>query len=560
MAATGIMTGLLGYSLKKEMLGDSLFYRETATFTYEIYSIASPINPLQIQSGIQNEFRAKYSGDINVRVFNQPSDYSFPNDSLRASKFNVEVQVRSVPASLSTWSSELNSSSGYRGLNEAFFVGSGKDLNDFKEDFSFETSENGVQSFGHNLSFGLRTGTKQAAASIATSIFSGDRDNSFGISNMIGSIGVIADSGTYQNYYTESYDVIRNQYSFSRKRDILPSGVSNYLFNTTHILELADDGIVRVSEKGHVQGKMSFLQAQQGGDSLLGNSYARCSGFYGIYSPLSTNLSSSLNNSPLINTPLKTVRMNNRMSMTSDYEVMYTNNPLYNANAYMQEETMEVSDLDLGIVDLKHSIEFSINRRNSTTNLSNLIDAAVIASPSRASGYFTPAVWPLKQIKKNITWPNRKTKTAKVMVEYSNNPKYFFTINGVSYRVLDYKINRTEPVDIITEYKVINRPTKLSVINYAFQTEKGEIQIVIDASIGRKSDEFATGVGFRTDLGGYIANLYNFAINLFFDDFNGQLPLAFTYYLKDVKYSYGSDTGVLQMTLVFSYSLKKYTS
>lgn len=556
---SGIVTGLLGYSLKKEMLGDSIFYRETSTFTYEIYSVYLQLSPLIIQSGIYTEFRNRYSGDINVKVFNQPGDYLFPNDSIRASKFNVEVQVKSVPNLLSTWVPELLSTSGYRGLDETFFVGSGKNLLDFKENFDFQISENGVQTFNHGVSFGLLTGSRQMASSLAASVFARDKDNSFGISVMVGDISTIANSGTYQNYYTETYDTIRGIYSFNRKRDVLPSGASTYVYNTTHSLDLKEDGIIEISEKGNVKGKLSFAQSQQGADTLISTAYNRCNRFYTIYAPLSTNLSSSNITIGLVNTPIKITRAHNRPAISTDYEITYTNNPLYKNDGTMVQETIDVSDLDIGIVDVKHTIEFNINKRNSTTNLSNLINTAVTDSPPKISGYFTPDIWPLKHIKKQITWPNRKPKAAKVIMEYSNHPKYFVTINGVGYRVLDYKVSRTEPSDIISEYKIINRPTKLSVINYAYQTEKGDLTVSIEAGVGRKSDEFADGIGIRTDLQPYITNLYNLAVSLFFNDFIGEIPLSFTYYLKDIKYNYNSDTGIIQMTVIFSYSIKKYT-
>jgi hypothetical protein len=563
MSATGIMTGLLGYSLKKEMLGDSIFFREKATWLYEIYSLTSNsgLSPFEVQSGVLAEFKSKYSGDINVKVFNQTSDYSFPNDGMRVAKFNVEVEVLFVPSSLSiplsTWSPELASTSGYNGLDNGLFIGSGRNLEDFKESFDFDTSENGVRTYNHSMSFGLKTGTKAEAAAIALHVFARDKDNTFGISTMAGEISTLGDSGVFQSYFTETYDIIRNQYSFGRRREVLPSGASTYVYNTTHTFNMKEDGTVDVTEKGNVKGKIFFSQSQAGAETLIASAFTRCNAFYSIYDQISSPQGDSALPTSLVNSPLKLTRMFNRPSMSTDYEVTYTNSPLYAANGGIVEDTIDVSDSDLGIVSLKHSFDIGFSKRASSTTLSNLIDNAVTTSPTRVSGYFTPAVWPLKHIKKSIVWPNRKSKGAKVLMEYSNHPKYFFTINGVGYRVLEYKISRDEPTDLVSEYKVINRPTKLSVINYAYQTEKGELTVTIDANVGRKSDEFS--VGFRTDLGGYIANLYNYATTMFFDDFIGQIPLAFTYYMKDVKYTYNSDTGTLQMTVVFSYSVKRYT-
>lgn len=558
MAVTsGLITGLVGFSLKKEMMGDAIFFRETSTFSYEIYSTDfSGIHPQTIQNNIFNEFKAKYSGDINVKVFSQPADYLFPNDSIRVAKFLVDVQVKSVP-NIGTWQPDLGTGqSYYKGLDSSFFQNSGKQLLDFKEDFSFETADNGVQTFLHNLSFGLLTGSKPLAIAIASGIYANDKDTTFGISNMVGGISTIADSSLYRNFYAETYDTIRNVYSFQRKRDILSSGASTYVYNLVHVLDVKEDGIMDVTEKGIVKGKLTYLQAQQGADSLISTAYGRANSFYGTYSSLANNFSTAVSLS-LVNLPVKVTRVLNRQAIAVDYEVSYTNSPLFISNGSMIEEVIDINELAIGLVSVKHTIDFSINKRTSSTDFSTLISSSIVDSPTKVSGYYTPSLWPIKHIKKEIVWPNRKPKGARVIMEYSNNPKYFVTINGTSFRSLEYKITNTLPVDIVTEYKVINRPTKLSVLNYAYQTEKGQISIAIDAGIGRNPDEFITS--FRTDIGNMISVLYTYATQLFFNEFRGTIPLAFTYFLQDVKYTYNSDSGVLQLTVVFTYSLKKYT-
>jgi hypothetical protein len=249
--------------------------------------------------------------------------------------------------------------------------------------------------------------------------------------------------------------------------------------------------------------------------------------------------------------------MLNRPAISVDYEVGFTNNPLFKSDGTMVEETIDVNDMEVGLVDVKHTIDFSLNKRTSTTNFSAMMDAAVTRSPATVSGYYTPAVWPLKHIKKDLTWPNRKPKGARVVMQYNNHPRYFVTINGNSYRVLDYRVTHNTPVDMVSEYKIINRPNKLSIINYAYQTERGQLNITIDAGIGRNPDEFITS--FRTDIGTHLFNLYQYATTLFFGEFKNQIPLAFTYYLEDVKYTYNSENGTLQLVTTFTYALKKYT-
>lgn len=555
---SGFITGMMGYSLKKEMLGDVLFYRELQTFQYEIYATdIKGCSPATIQQNIYNEFKSKYSGDINVKVFNQPADYSFPNDSIRAAKFNVEVQVKSVP-NVGTWQAELGSNY-YSGLDSGFLKHSGFPLLDFKEGFDFNVNDNGVQTFGHDISFGLLTGNKSIATRTASGIFSKDKDTTFGISAMVGLVGTIADPSLYQNYYTETYDTIRNTYSFSRKREILSSGASTYVYNLLHVVDVKNDGLIDVTERGNVKGKLTFAQAQQGADTLIGTAYSRCNGIYTTYSSLANVFSAPIV-SQLVNTPIKTSRALNKPAISNDYEITYSNNPQLSTDGVLTEETFDINDIEIGVIDIKHTLSFTRNKRTSTTSFDTLIQNAITDSPGIVNTYFlnyNPAAWPIHYIKKEVVWPNKKNKGARVMMQYNNHPKYLVIIGGTTYKSLEYKIANTKPVDIITEYKVINRPSKTSVVNYSYQTEKGQLSITIDAGIGRNPDEFISG--FRTDIGGHIYNLYQYATTLFFNEFRGIIPIAFTYYLNDVKYTYSSENGTLQLTIIFVYSLKKYT-
>ena len=559
----------MGFSLKKEMMADALFVREIATFRYEILSLDfQGMNRQAITTNIQNEFRTKYSGDINVKVFEVPTDYSFPNDTIRVGKYNVEVQVRSVPP-VSTWQPELDGTNNYyKGLGATFFVNSGKNLLDFKEGYNFEINENGNQVFSHDISFGILTGNKAEAIGIASGIFSQDKSTSFGITSMVNTVSQLADPTVYQNFYTETYNTLRNQYSFSRKREVLPSGATAYVYNLVHVLDTKDDGIMDVTEKGSVRGKLSFNAAQVGMETLIGSSFVRCNAMYSTYTPLANAGFNMPALTSLVAIPFRTTRMLTPRALAADYEVGYTNNQQFRTDGTVTNELFELQDDVLGIINLKHTLDFTYNKRIApATTFATLIDTATTNSPAAASGYFQTMVRgvngynasapDIHHIKKEIAWPNRKNKGAKVMMEYSNHPKYFVDINGMSFRVLEAKVDIVIPPDMVTEYKIINRPSKFSLMNYAYQTDRGQVTVTVDAAIGRNPDEFITT--FRSDLGSIVANLYQYASTLFFNGFKGAIPLAFTYYLQDMKFAYNSDQGGLQVTAVFGYTMKKHT-
>jgi hypothetical protein len=549
----GINTGLLGYSLRKEFLGESLYLREIQTFSYEIFALDMASGKSEnIERNIYNEFRNKYSGDIFVKSFEIPSEYNFPNDHIHVGKFRVAVEVRNSGSSLNT---DLTGSY-YSGLNSTFWSSYGRVLDDFKEEFTFETQDNGNEVFGHDINFSLLTGNRATAVSIASGIFAQDRNTNFGIATMVGIGAQIADTNNYQDFYTEVYDEIRQAYRFNKRREIFPFSGTLGGYALSHVMDFKEDGTFDVLERGNVQGKLTFSQAQQTTETLITGAYNRCNSFYTTYNSLATS-------SPyaLITLPVKLTKNYNRQSFSSDYEVLYTTNPTFNANGVSIDELFDFEANEINIATFKHNLNFSANRRVATTDFATLINNAVGYSPTRANNYYATlgALYsptkPLKQIRQDMSWPNRTNK-ASASFEYSNHPRYFTTINGVTFYFVDYKVQNVKPVDIINEYKIINRPSKSSVINYAYQTEKGQIVVTLDGSLGRNANEFMTG--FRSGYSASLLALYKFGIQVFMEQFFNTIPTSFTYFLADLKYSLNQD-GILNVMLTFSYTLKKYT-
>src|ERR1700761_4084580 len=146
-----LMTGLLGYSMRKEFLGQTLFYRRTETFDYEIYSYdLTGWSPTTVQNQITNEFNNKYSGNIYTTVFDVSSEPDSLYDGARIAKFRATVDVKSTSSGINVSQPELMAAY-YTGIDATFWNQWGIVLLDFKEDFSFEQQEDGNQVYGHDL-------------------------------------------------------------------------------------------------------------------------------------------------------------------------------------------------------------------------------------------------------------------------------------------------------------------------------------------------------------------------------------------------------------------------
>ena len=541
----GLITGTLGYEKKKEFFGNALMYREVDLFNYEIYSVDFQTqNADVIQNKIKNEFASAYSGQVNVRVFNTQNTYQFPSDSLRASKFAVSVEIKRIYSNLSSDFPEL-ATDYYKGIDSDFFNSTSTSyapfLLDFKEDFSFSTNFNGNREFGHNFSFGLQTGWSQSiwagnqsdalvrrgfAQKIATGIFDKDKETTFGISTMVGEVSTIADKAVFRNYYNESYDLMKNTYSFSRKREELPFTDGNLLTNLNHTINLNEDGTIEVSEKASTFSKIDFSVARDSLETLYGNAFTRCNGLYNNFytnNNLPTprgiilqdtqyyNKIDHTTNPPnidflsLINNPTKLTKFYDSNSLQANYDVTYSNNPNYffkdtNNNpipGIIASEILEFNVNKYNNVEASHSFEFTSNRiMNDVYTFNRLISGANKNSATTMGLYYTGNFKPVANIFPNFNLiksasniSNIKPK-ASLKLEYSNNPTYFVTKEGVKFKIFDYTIDKKLAPDIIHEYKVINRPQKQSIMTYEYQSEKGEVSITIKASVGKQYKQF----------------------------------------------------------------------
>jgi hypothetical protein len=582
---SGLVTGTLGYTLKREFLANAIALRDVESYNYEIHSVdLTGFNAKTIQSQIYNQFSSVYSGDINVTVFDTENAFSFPSDSLRAAKYRVNVEVRKPIQNLASMQPELGSGY-YAGLDAAFWTGYSTYLTEFKENFVFATNANGNREFSHDISFGLRTGwgaggataagRKSYAQTIANGIFANDKNTTFGLTTMIGSVSNVADTGNMRNYFSEGYDLIRNTYNFSRKREFLPFDGAAGMFNLSNTFDLNVDGTVDVSEKAYLQGKADFSQAKTSLESYLSSSFSRCSGVYSQFYVSGVVLQDSQYSGlawnsllPLINIPTKTIKTYDARSLNAGYDVTYTNNPTVTGNSAMISQTVEFNIDTYDRLDASHTFDFTVNRAiNNSGYIVELMNSVTGISPTYMQSYYTtyyPEIFAkyhdFNLTKVSSSWSNIKTKGS-TQISYSNNPSFFVNYDGMTFRILDYTIDDKKPTDIMSEFKVVNRPTKTSVLSYGYQTERGEIVVNMRISLGKQSLVFyPNGVGDFGTFEGYpisrwLQAIYKYGGELFMQQFNYPTT-AFNWFISDSKFNVDSD-GNMTVQINYTYTYKK---
>jgi len=585
MNISGLVTGSLGVQVSRQFLANSIALKDVSVYSFEIYSTDYLVSAQTIQSQIQQQFLQVYSGDINTTVFQTQNTYAFPSDSLKASKFNVTVEVHSPVTNIVSMFPELTGNY-YEGLDTGFFINFGTTILDFKEDFSFATNADGNRNFNHALSFGIRTGIsgtntatgrRALAAQIASGIFAGDTGTSFGLYTMVNQISGVGNTGIFRNYYTESVDLFKNQYSFSRKREELPFDGSGIIYNLTNSLEMGTDGVIQVSERTSTFGKINFAVAETTLDYYLSNSYGRCVNIYsGFYNSGVINQDSQylvISNSgllPLINTPVKTIKTYDARSLSASYETSFTNNPTFSGDGTITAQLIEFKIGTYNLIEASHTFDYTVNRIiNNSGYFQTLMNNTTGISPTTISNYYTnnfsvidSELPEMNMVSREFTWPNIKTRGS-CKFEYSNNPSYFVTVNGLEFNVLDVKISNKKPVDIVNEFKIVNRPNNLSVLSYAYQTEKGEISISFNTQLGKQSNQFALPSGNFSTINGiplanYLTALYQYGGTTFLNQLNTP-NLTLNWFLESSRYSFNSD-GKLVVEINYVYTWKKRLS
>ena len=582
---SGLITGTLEYGLRREFLQNSFAIRDVQTYNFEIFSVNFN-NSLAIQQQIQQQFSGIYSGDIRVTVFGTEQTFAYPSDAIRASKFKVSVEIKSPVANLSGQFPELTGAY-YSGIDYGFWGNYGQYLLNFNEGFNFSTTSNGNRVFDHSLSFSVQTGAsgtntvsgrKAYAQQIASGIFAQDQNTTFGLYTMLGEISGLANTGVFRNFWNESYDLLKNTYSFGRKREELPFNSSGSVINLVNTLNLGQDGIVEVGERASTFGDISFAVAQANLENYLASSYGRCSGIYqefyntGIILQDPQYTGAGITNVgllPLINTPTKITRVYDARSLIANYDVNYTNNPTFSGDGTITNQTLDFVVDTYGKTEATHSFEYTVNRIiNPNTYFTGLFAKTTGQSPSYVASHYASDVsgvsliYPnMNLLKSTINWPNIKVK-ASAKLYYSNSQIYFVTTNGMTFAMLDYTVENKVPSDVVQEYKIVNTPNKQSILSYAYATEKGEVVVSIKAIIGKKSNQFYPdamgsflGLGGGQTLASYLAALYKFGGQTFLSSFN-QPTVAYNWFLNNTNYSLDSESN-LSATLNYCYTAKR---
>lgn len=315
-------------------------------------------------------------------------------------------------------------------------------IKSFDEDFNFKYDSD-LYDYTHNLKISLNNSQLNNQ-----DVFDKLKTFASGIFNDNLNYGLYGDfSGYYnnlktkKNLFSESYNLINGECSFSKNIQINKNFKNDYSISYNHAFNIRNDGIATVSEDSQIY----FLNKDAiDFDGIIttekNSSYIRCSDFF------SQNISAYTGDYyNLFNQPLEFGKTFEPQKSQAKYKILYTNDINYKSNYYLEYSINRSTD-GIGIITDNEKGTILIYKGSNTnpdvifSERKNLYPKILQDSFAYESGNF----YPLENFQ-NMNYEYSITSTS--------DPAYLGPNNKITY--LKTKISDKEPTQMIKEYIVV---------------------------------------------------------------------------------------------------------
>ena len=324
----GQFDSLLGYSLKRDYLGDSFNWRNIETFTLTV-TITDMGNISKdahgdnyLSSFIKDTLKSKYGADRNnitiksIDIENNHADA----DHIRLGKYKVTAEVRSKidETTLLAQHPELADTGGNTAESHKFhgvktlFTTYAEEIDSISESFTFDDKEEGTKDFSHTVDLTIRSQTssnssKTIAQNLANSLFAQDANNTYFGHNAFSGALQNYGGGTNKHFFTESYDQFTNKFSFTKKMTILPESQAAYTTSKKYSLDIKPDGGISVAETLELKSRNgTYSDVQSAIETLKASSHTRCENILANYSNTIDGQGSNTASTPTMSATLQT--------------------------------------------------------------------------------------------------------------------------------------------------------------------------------------------------------------------------------------------------------------
>lgn len=539
-----IITGarLLTYNHQNVFLSDAFRLNSIKNYTVEGFFLQSKNSSgvsgnLILESGMVRSLNERE--DIIVNGLNlgpaRITSISFDqNNPVRLDTYTISFNV------LTSGQNDLYNLTGnlYTGMTSAL-SGTASLLEAFEENFSFNITDDDSYNYSQNLNIRYRktsgyASPVQLAKNLASGIFATNPDLGFIDSKYSGFY-----TKTGKKYFTENYNLITNDCSFTKNFNLFNNYSGDYTLTLSQSLNYGGDGNIEVTEQGSIKGlkEPRFFTASGAIETELAKSFARCNSLLTTYGS-SSNLGSYY---PLFSTGIETSRNFNTFNGFAEYSVKYTNNPVFTISGYTREGTLTLNKSNLGITDIQENgaIRYYGNKnQNFAQNYTKFSDLTGIfnsASGKIYNFYYNEQsnTNPLFLIAKTLSFPNYG-QVLNYSLKYTDDFIYDTKIDGI--KRLTIKKNDTSPAHMYNQYVIPNK----TVFTFAGgQTQLGVRDLSMECTLTRPNANIFTT---NPITGNILENLKVRAANELAVDFPN-VPIQEGYITK-CDYTFNSDLNL----------------
>lgn len=528
--STGIafsVVTLLDYALSNEKAGAFDYRRKESISLQGYFSNRESSLPIgehfrQVKLLIENsvdfvdlKLNGLSYGKVRFLSFSFPASVSFDENSVRFSKFNIQLEILKDDSSGTFAANNLPSS--VSGLTNYWYK-----LKGFTESFSFKRNDDGSFAASHNLSFGFdnidkdsSTNVVSAANAIANAFLQIGLDSLSSIKSFYSNINFQISVDDYGSSLVEqTVDLINYNFSYSKNYSLLSDNNSNTSETLLREVSYKGNGIIEVTEKGRVLGKGTDNQTARANaiarlESNLASSYTRCNSTFTSY--LSTNYSSFSVLLPKYDS--SDTLQSNALSITKDlsefqtevgYEVKYSTHQEYNSATRIHSYSVSLKRNTQGVVEasIDGSVKYYTNKNKTFyNNIIDIRDNIINISISSENGIISPYYKKLANTSSNYSGIKVSTQinSNKFGVETSYSKSFSnsqsLTSTGNLIRSAIVTENNTIPVN---RFSTTNVPNGKEIIYQTRQLTEGSKSINLDLKVDR-SQLFTTGTGVNND-------------------------------------------------------------
>ena len=432
-------------------------------------------------------------------------------------------------------------------------------LENFSESFSFSLSEDSSYDYDHSLTIKYIEGTKQnnqtidvfsTAKSLASNVFSQALAGFNGIID--GHFGDYTSLG--KKYFTEKYDKLTGECSFSKKFNAFNKNGTTYSVSATNSFEINEDGVATVSETGTIKGRTSDAldSALDGLDEETASSFLRCQLIYNAYKNHFAPTSSSLKN--LVISSSKSINNN---TGDVEYSLSYTDDIAIESLQFSEDRTLKFDRNNISTVDETTTRTYFEDKSNSFLGsiLAPAIASLVIDATARCLAFYLslapPRLGVLKIIKSSIDF-SKFGNSYTYNVSFSDNDTLFssgpFIEKNIS--VTDEDSKRS-----YEEVRIANRPRSL--IHDSSQNNLATRSVKATVRLPRRplENNFYYISQFKSQTAEAVLSLFNELKNKAYNVYveTSAPSLDFDIYISSLSYTINSDY-TMTMNLGVSYS------